>query len=132
MLIPHLHFCDNCNEAIALYEKAFNTKATDIQRNCDYDPEVYAGDTRISHAVMKIHGQIVFLNDRSEFANTNKSPNGATHLIVQFQTTDELLTCYEILKDGSTMIDPFEKTSYSELTGNFMDKFGVMWGFMVG
>lgn len=27
MLIPHLHFCDNCEEAITVYEKAFRTKA---------------------------------------------------------------------------------------------------------
>ncbi len=26
MLIPHLHFCDDCEEAISLYEKAFGTK----------------------------------------------------------------------------------------------------------
>jgi uncharacterized glyoxalase superfamily protein PhnB len=32
MLIPHFHFNGNCNEAIALYEKAFNAKA----RNIDY------------------------------------------------------------------------------------------------
>jgi len=47
MIIPHLHFCGNCEEAIALYEKAF------------------------------------------------------------------------------------EKTPYSELVGNFADKFGIWWGFMV-
>ena len=31
-----------------------------------------------------------------------------------------------------TMDMVIEKTSYSELVGNFKDKFGILWGFMVG
>ncbi|MDE5590779.1 MAG: VOC family protein [Acetatifactor sp.] len=128
MLIPHLHFCDNCEEAIALYEKAFNTKAESIVYNRDYAPDEYTDDNRIAHAVMNIHGQKVFLNDR--FGNKDKSLNCAVHLIVMFTSVEELLACYEFFKEGSTIIDPFTKLPYSELAGNFVDKFGVQWGFM--
>ncbi|MDE7131108.1 MAG: VOC family protein [Lachnospiraceae bacterium] len=128
MLIPHLHFCDNCEEAIALYEKAFNTKAESIVYNRDYAPNEYPDDNRIAHAVMNIHGQKVFLNDR--FGNKDKSLNCAVHLIVMFTTVEELLACYEFFKEESTIIDPFTKLPYSELAGNFVDKFGVQWGFM--
>jgi len=38
MLIPHLHFCGDCEEAISVYEKAFNTRANTIVRNRDYAP----------------------------------------------------------------------------------------------
>ena len=55
MLIPHLHFCGDCKEAIDLYEKAFNTKIESI----DYMPD----GKKIAHAAMNIHGQEVFLND---------------------------------------------------------------------
>lgn len=34
---------------------------------------------------------------------------------------EEAITLYE---------NPFTKSPYSELTGNFIDKFGVLWGFM--
>jgi len=129
MLIPHLHFCGDCQEAIGLYEKAFNTKADEILHANDYDPQKYAGDMRISHAEMKIHDQKVFLNDW--FGNKDKSLDYAVHLIVQFKTSEELLSCYDVLKEGSSMQDLFVKTFYSELVGNFMDKFGVLWGFMV-
>ena len=128
MLIPHLHFCDNCEEAIALYEKAFNTKAESVVYNRDYAPDEYPDDNRIAHAVMKIHGQKVFLNDR--FGNKDKSLNCAVHLIVMFTSVEELLACYEFFKEGSIIIDPFTKLPYSELAGNFVDKFGVQWGFM--
>ncbi|MCL2409897.1 MAG: VOC family protein [Oscillospiraceae bacterium] len=124
MLIPHLHFCGNCKEAISLYEKAFNTKV-------DYDPEKYAGDMQISHASMKIHGQTVFLNDNDMLVNKDNPHSFPVHLIVYFQTAEELLACYEILKDDNATIHPFVKTSYSALVGNFTDKFGMLWGFMV-
>jgi len=121
MLIPHLHFCGNCEEAITLYEEAFNTKTDGIERT---------DDKRISHANMKIHGQTVFLNDNEMLRNKDNS-SFPVHLIIQFRTADELLACYKVLKDDSVEGNPFTKAPYSELVGNFMDKFGILWGFMV-
>ena len=129
MLIPHLHFCGNCREAITLYEKAFDTKAETIVRNCDYSPEEYKGDSRIAHAVINIRGSKAFLNDR--FGNKNKSLDCAVHLIIMFESVQELLDCYGFFEAESIIIDPFEKLPYSELAGNFIDKFGIQWGFMV-
>ncbi len=131
MLIPHLHFCGSCEEAIAIYEKAFHTKVENIVYSRDYAPDEYPNDNnnnRIAHAVMHIHGQKVFLNDR--FGNKDKSLNCAVHLIVMFSSVEELLACYEFFKEGNTIVDPFEKLPYSELSVNFVDKFGVQWGFM--
>ena len=120
MLIPHLHFSGYCAQAIALYEKAFNTEA-----------EYYeCRDDKIAHAEMNIHGQRVWLNDA--FGNKNKSLDcGSVHLILTFNTAEELLACYGHLKEGENIPLPFHKTEYSELVGNFMDKFGVLWGFMI-
>jgi PhnB protein len=120
MLIPHLHFGGTCAQAIALYEKAFNTKAE------DYDYR----DNQIAHAEMNIHGQRVWLNDA--FGNKDKSLDCcAVHLVLTFNTEKELLACYEHLKESDNTPIPFRETSYSKLVGNFMDKFGVLWGFMV-
>ena len=52
MLILHLHFNGECDEAISLYEKAFDTKADNIDRY---------NDKCINHASMDIQGQTVFL-----------------------------------------------------------------------
>ena len=137
MLIPHLHFCGDCEEAIAIYEKAFHTKAENIVYSHDYARIVDNHDDesnecpdnhRIAHAAMNIHGQKVFLKDR--FGNADKSLNCAVHLIVMFPSVEELLACYEFFKEGNTIVDPFEKLPYSELSVNFVDKCGVQWGFM--
>lgn len=127
MLIPHLHFTGNCNEAISLYEKAFETKVEPIIYNKDYSPD--CNNDGVAHAVMNIHGQKIFLNDR--FGKNDNSTDIAIHLVVMFKTTDELLKNYEILKENSITIDPLEELPYSKLAVQFIDKFGVQWGFMV-
>jgi len=121
MLIPHLHFGGNCAEAITLYEMTFDTKA----KNYDYR------DGRIAHAEMTIHRQKIYLNDGKEHFTDVFGVNCATHLILTFKTSKELLACYEKLKDGSPVPVPFHETPYSKLTGNFMDKMGILWGFIV-
>ena len=129
MLIPHLHFNGNCKEAISLYEKAFNVKTDSVILNSDYAPVECKDDDRIAHAVMYIHGQKVFLNDR--FGKKNTLTDIAVNLIVTFKNKTDLLSCYDIMKEESITIDPLETLPYSSLAVQFIDKFGVQWGFMV-
>lgn len=129
MLIPNLHFCGDCEEAIALYEKAFGIKIESAIYSRDFSPVKNTGDNRIAHAVMYIYGQKIFLNDR--FGNKDKSSDVAVHLIIMFKNTEELLACYEIMKLDSITIDPMTELPYSKLAVQFIDKYGVQWGFMV-
>ena len=123
MLIPHLHFLGDCNKAIKLYEEAFKTNVDNID---------YSEDGCINHASMKIHEQVVFLNDNEMmFGSKDIYLNFPVHIIIYFKTVDELISCYHILKDSNDDEYPFVKTPYSELVGNFKDKFGILWGFMV-
>lgn len=128
MLIPHFHYMNNCKNAISLYERAFQTKAETIITSKQYGSTELDAENRIAHAVMYIHGQKVFLNDR--FGNKDRSTDVAIHMIVMFSSTDELLSAYEVLKADSTIVDPMEELPYSKLAVQFIDKFGVQWGFM--
>ncbi len=123
MLIPQLHFGGRCKEAIALYEKAFRTKVKEA--SIDYARDGYS----IANAAMNIHGTEVYMNDA--FGNLEMKPGcGAVHLIVIFPTPEEMMACYEVLKTEEEKEPPFHQAPYSPLLGNFMDRFGVMWGFM--
>ena len=102
MLIPHLHFCGDCKQAIDLYEMAFNTKTKSIE---------YAPDGKIVHTTMDIHWVEVFLNDN--FGNANKSFDFLVHLIITFETVEELFACYEVLKTDDSDIGTFRETPYS-------------------
>jgi len=125
MIIPHLHFAGNCKQAISVYEAAFQTKAHTIVSNRQYG----ADEDGIAHAEMLIHGQRVMLNDR--FGKKNTDTNIAVNLVVMFSTTEELLGCYNALREGCTVIDEMQKLSYSELFVQFIDRFGVQWCFMI-
>lgn len=120
MLIPHLHLGGRCREAINLYEKAFDTKAGVV---------IPAADGGIGHAAMTIHGQTVYLNDR--FGRKDRQTDAAIHLIVTFNDEEALLACYQVLQHASTLIDPLQALAYTRLAVQFIDCFGVQWGFMV-
>jgi PhnB protein len=128
MLIPHLHFRGNCKEALSFYENAFNMKADTVIFRKDYDSMDRPNENEIAHAVMHIHGQRVYLNDR--FGKKDTSTDIAIHLVVTFKNKDDLLSCYEKMKEGSITVDPLEALPYSPLAVQFIDKYGVQWGFM--
>ena len=121
MLITHLHFGGDCADAITLYEKAFDAIAEDYNY----------GSNGIAHARMKIHGQMIWLNDAKEHIKSGFGINCSTHLVLTFNTPEELLACYEYFKMDDNTPTPFHEAPYSRLVGNFMDRFGVLWGFMV-
>ncbi len=85
---------------------------------------------KIAHATMNIHGIEIFLNDALKFLTDTFGVSCGVHLTITFNSVDELLACYEILKPDDKPV-PFYETPYSKLVGNFVDKFGVLWGFMV-
>jgi len=65
----------------------------------------------------------VYLNDR--FGNKSRSTDAAVHLIITFKTTDDLLDCYEKMKQNSIIIDPMAKLPHIKLTVQLIYKFGV-------
>lgn len=52
MLITHLHYMDNCKDAISLYERAFQTKAETIITSKRYGSTELDAENRVAHAVM--------------------------------------------------------------------------------
>ena len=121
MIIPHLHFNRTCKEAIKLYEKAFKTKTEEIYLSED--------NNMVSHAVMRIHNQTIYLNDQKK--KKKKSTDISTNLVVIFDSIEDFMYSYEILKEGSLEIDPITTRPYSPLVVQFIDKYNVQWGFMV-
>ena len=107
-------------EMVKFYEKAFKTKTDEIYMN---------EDNKVSHAVMSIHNQIIYLNDR--FGAKERTTDISTNLIIVFDNTEEFMYSYEILKEGSKEIDPKSTRPYSSLVVQFIDKYNVQWAFMV-
>ena len=93
MFVPHLHFCGDCEEAMSVYEKAFNTKPDVVIRD---------DDGGIIHVEMHIHNLRVMLNNR--FGNKEKTSDCAIAAVITFDTVNELIKCYEVLKSYRVLI----------------------------
>lgn len=124
MLLSHLHLNGYCLEAIELYRQAFNAELAYIEYNSEDDPE-----SGIRHAEIIIHGQKVMLNDRG--GNKDMSLESAVQMVVIFDDENALRAAYEIMEQGSVIIDPIGERLFTVCAVNFLDKFGVRWGFMV-
>ncbi len=48
-----------------------------------------------------------------------------------FTNKEDFLACYDVMNIDSIIIDPLETLPYSQLSVQFIDKFGVQWGFMI-
>lgn len=131
-IIPNLHFQGDCEKAIELYEKAFKATRTVFLRYKDADPQDFGEDLNdekqnyVYHAEMMIGDQRMMLNDHTE--DLAKGVN--ISLLVSFDSKEEVMEAYEILKDGARVIHPVQETNYSSCFVSLIDRYGVRWELM--
>lgn len=117
MLVPHLYFNGRCKEAIAQYVKAFGAEVRDV---IPYPEEERKEGIR--HSEILIHGQRIMMNDNDL---------GPPALVVIYESKEELMRSYEVLKEGGQVTAPMVATDYSPCVVGIRDKFGIDWGLMV-
>jgi len=133
IVTPVLNLQGNCEEAIRLYEKAFETKADFIlhysdARKEDWDrPLTEKQKNMVYHAEMKIGSQRLMFSDIIEFELIQ---GNSFFLTITFETKEEVQKAYRILSEGSTILAPMSSTTYSSCVVSFIDKFGFRWGLM--
>lgn len=114
---PYLSFNGNCTEAVALYEKAFNTKAV-----IEYSNEE---KTLVAHAEFKIGNDIIMLYDAAEEIKIGNN----IMISVRFDEHElaEARSTFDILKTDGNCIMELGETSWSKCFGLLVDKFGIQW-----
>lgn len=133
VVTPTLHFQGKCEEAIRLYQKAFDLKISHVLYYSDADKRDW--DVELSeeqkkfvyHAEAYIGGQRVMLADEMGYENAKVT---SIFLTVTFDTADEVKQAYKILSEEGTIIYPLHSTTYSSCMGSLVDKFGFRWGLM--
>jgi len=127
---PYLAFNGNCSEAIALYEKAFNSKASEVMRHGDAPPsEGYTPapgtENLIMHATIPVGESGLMVCDSP--GETYNFGNGGASFHVAMDDEDCLKAAFDILKEGGTVEMAPEKTFWSNCFCSLTDKFGVWW-----
>jgi PhnB protein len=133
IVTPTLHFYGQCEEAIGLYQKAFDLRTSYILYYSGADPSDWnvtlteEQQAYVYHSEAYIGGQRFMLADEiGQEASTNTS----LFLTITFETADQVKQAYEVLTDGGSIIHPLRSTTYSSCMASVVDKFGFRWGLM--
>ncbi len=131
IVTPTFNFNGCCAEAISLYEKAFGATTkffmryseaderdwkqplTGEQKNWVYHAEVYIGEQRL------MFSDII---NQYELAKGN-----SLFLAMTFEDAESVMRAYEVLREGSTLLEPVKRTTYSSCIVSLVDRFGVRW-----
>lgn len=133
LLTPNFNFDGRCEEAMALYQQAFNAQVDFALRYRDANPADCSAPLSqeqanyIYHAEMHIGGQRIMLCDNLDVPFQTSL---ALSLTVTFNTAEEVRRAFEILAPGGQIIYPLHSTTYSSQTCVLIDRFGFRWGLM--
>ena len=133
IITPNLNFAGRCEEAIILYQKAFNAKVCSLLRysdanKSDCDKKLTPEQEKyIYHAELFIGNQRMMMCDNFDVDLVKST---ALSLTVTFDTKEEVKRAYEVLQEDSEKIYQMQSTTYSSCMVVFIDKFGFRWGLM--
>ena len=133
IITPNFNFEGRCEEAIVLYQKAFNANVGCLLRysdanKSDWDKKLAPEqEDYIYHAELFIGGQRIMMCDNMDVDLVKST---ALSLTVTFDTKDEVKQAYDVLQEDSETIYQMQSTTYSSCMVVFIDKFGFRWGLM--
>ncbi len=129
---PYLTYQGTCNEAIALYERAFHTKAQQIMHFADIPqspqtPVPEGFKNQIVQATLQIGGGFIRLSD---CPTTLNAPESERFALAVEASAKEVTHAFAVLAEEGRIAIPLAETFYSPCAGVVFDKFGVMWNFI--
>ena len=126
MLVPTIHFTDNCDEAIAFYKEVLGAKVKEIAYAKDAPPNSGMEDCPpnfVMYSELEINGGIISLSDGGEGSLTSDNYS----FMITFDTDEETTSVFGRLADGGKVVEPLAPQFWSPLYGFVRDKFGVGW-----
>lgn len=133
IVIPNFHFKGDCEEALKLYEKAFDSKVTMLMHYNDaHQSDFSSAHLSDEEKNYVYHAEMMIGNQRFMFSDSmNEIPQGQNiSIVITFDSAEEVKNSYNILCEGSSIIHPLQETTYSSCFVSLVDKFGMRWELM--
>jgi PhnB protein len=133
IITPNFNLTGRCEEAMLLYQKAFDAKIGCMLRYSEANKEDFSRELSQEEKNFIYHAELFFGNQRIMMCDNIDVPFATSlslSLTVTFDTKEEVKRAYDVLKENSTAIYPMQSTAYSSCMVVFIDKFGFRWGLM--
>ncbi|NLK96292.1 MAG: VOC family protein [Clostridiales bacterium] len=130
---PNFNFGGHCEEAMYFYQKAFGAKIGCFLRYSDAQKEDFNKELTETEKAYIYHGEIFIGNQRimmSDNMDIPFEPSLSLSLTVIFDTKEEVMQAYDVLKEECKIIYPVHSTTYSSCSVSLIDKFGFRWVLM--
>lgn len=131
---PYLTFNGECEEAIELYKKAFQTDVLQIMRFADMPsvpgfslPDEYKN--RITQCTLKIGEDYIRMSDCGP-GHELLEPESERISLAMECTVEQTKHAFNVLAEEGHVGIPLSETFYSPCAGVVFDKYGVMWNFV--
>ncbi|MDD3172341.1 MAG: VOC family protein [Herbinix sp.] len=132
MLGHYLMFQRNCEEALNVYEKAFNTKIIIMQKYKDMPPNPNFPIAE-SDLNLVLHSRIVIDGTEIMCADSGQALSSGNNMYITLTSSNAEMVnqAWATLKDGGKIYLELNSTFFAKLHGHLQDKFGVNWMFTV-
>lgn len=133
LFTPTFNFDGHCEEALTLYQKAFQARIGCLLRYSDARKEDFDRELTPEQKQYIYHAELFIGEERIMMCDNLDVPfqtSLSLSLTITFDTKEEVLKAYDVLKEGSTTIYPVHSSTYSSCIVVFIDKFGFRWGLM--
>ncbi|MDR2833951.1 MAG: VOC family protein [Streptococcaceae bacterium] len=140
--VPMLRFNHNCQEALNVYQQAFDAQLLVKMTYADANVEDVgkideAQKELIYHAQLKIgNTRFILFDAPGENSKMGDMPKTAiikgnqTDLVMIFKTDEEVRRAYDFLSKKAITLGEIKSTTYSSSTVSLTDKFGINWDLM--
>lgn len=129
MITPYLNFNGNTKEVIDFYENVFEATEKQIM--------TFKGMPDVPKEMENqvLHGRLVFAGHELLFSDAMSTDpvsmgNNVT-LMVSTRNEDDLNRWFSKLSEEGTVYQDLQKTFFSERYGSLMDKYGIVWQFIL-
>lgn len=130
-LRPYLIFKGECQEALELYQRAFQIEATEIMRYSDIpqdpnNPVPFTDEQMKWIAMATLPFDENFIRMSDTIGELNDTSSQRISLAVEFEA-NMVKNAFEVLSQEGKVETPLMQTFFSPCYGLVYDKFGVMW-----
>jgi PhnB protein len=125
-------FHRNCEEALSVYEKAFNTKVTEMRKYKDMPPNPNFPIPE-SEMNLVLHARVDIEGSELMCADSSKDLSLGNNMYVSLTTSNEDMVkqAWELLKEDGKIYLELSPTFFAKQHGHLQDRFGINWMFTV-